>query len=286
MKTTPPEESFDAAAVFYDIDYRDREDVEFWSRHIPLWGRRILEGACGTGRILEAVKRADGDAVLQLSGFDLSAAMVRAARRRTGLDTLHRADLREFSGVFPGPFDCVVIPFNSLMHLTAPEDWEQTFREVRRVLVRGGILAFSLLNPTTEEWDSGDAWIEEKTIEVCSTDNGLMPPSDCSDSCERQLYGKWYRKRVADHEPGVVSISFAFLPAGETPSGEPPGEGRSGDAGLPRVHFTFPLRYAYPSEVLLLLDRAGFELVNLWGGWDECPADEDSETLIFVARAG
>ena len=49
---------------------------------------------------------------------------------------------------------------------------------------------------------------------------------------------------------------------------------------------TFVQRLYAASELRSLLYRAGFKSVELYGGWDERPYDQNAETLIAVGRKG
>ncbi len=276
------ESPFDLSAVFYDIDYRDRPDLAFWLKYGPGWGPSILELACGSGRVLSALKEGAGEGRLELAGIDVSRAMVERARRRTGLETIRQGDMRSFASVAPGPYDCVIVPFNSLMHLENAPDWRRTFDQVRTVLRRGGVFAFSVLNPASETWEDEAWWeVDERTVFV-SPDGTVAEGPEGGGRCVR--YRKWCRKRIVPDRTGLVQLSFAFLPDGESPGAEKEEDGLGPD-GLVRVRFTFPLRYVFPSEVMTLLSDAGFVLEHLWADWTERPPTDESEHMIFVARA-
>lgn len=90
------------------------EDVASLHGRSP--GGRVLEPACGSGRLVEALARRGW----RVTGFDRSASMLDFATRRTaGLaprPRLVRAELADFS--LPGPFDlahCLVSTFKYLL---------------------------------------------------------------------------------------------------------------------------------------------------------------------------
>ncbi|MFO0925474.1 MAG: class I SAM-dependent methyltransferase [Gemmataceae bacterium] len=109
--------------------------------------KRILDAACGDGRYSKFLMRqADPDAVL--TSFDLSAVMLRRARRRLGGDRVSHAvaDLTRLP--YPdGCFDAIVCGW-VLEHLPDPR---MGLRELARVLAPGG----KLLLMTTEDTFSG-----------------------------------------------------------------------------------------------------------------------------------
>ena len=103
-------------------------------------GRRILDAGCGSGPIAAALR----DRGAAVSGFDSSAGMLEAARRRLGPG----ADLRlaDLAGPLPfpdGAFDDVIAA--SVLHYL--EDWAGPLAELRRVLVSGGRLIAAVDHP-------------------------------------------------------------------------------------------------------------------------------------------
>lgn len=105
-----------------------------------LVGRRVLDVGCGSGPLTEALR--DRGAVV--TGFDLSAEMVRLARKRLGPD----ADLRVLDLAEPLPFDDGEFDdvFASLV-LHYLKDWSGPVAELRRVLRPGGRLLVSVNHP-------------------------------------------------------------------------------------------------------------------------------------------
>ncbi|MGN0062911.1 MAG: class I SAM-dependent methyltransferase [Nocardioides sp.] len=102
-------------------------------------GKRILDVGCGSGPTTAALLERGAD----VSGFDVSAAMVGIARRH-----LPDADLRVHDLAVPlpwqeGTFDAAVA---SLVLHYLP-DWSAPLAELRRVLVPGGRLVVSVNHP-------------------------------------------------------------------------------------------------------------------------------------------
>ena len=136
----------------YDLENADDPgfDVAFWTGVVErLRPRRVLELACGTGRLTvplagTGVEIVDG---FELVGVDSSPPFLRAAAARVdGLPvTLVEGDMR--APDVRGPFDLVVVPFNSLAYLVSPEDRAATFGAARALLADDGHFAFDLLAP-------------------------------------------------------------------------------------------------------------------------------------------
>jgi SAM-dependent methyltransferase len=103
-------------------------------------GRRILDAGCGSGPLAAALRDAGAD----VTGFDVSAAMVDLARERLGEDAdLHVADLGAPLPFADDEFDDVVASL--VLHYL--EDWSGPLAELHRVLKPGGRLLLSVNHP-------------------------------------------------------------------------------------------------------------------------------------------
>lgn len=102
-------------------------------------GEWALDAGCGTGFHLEALSRAGSRAV----GLDLSAGMLRVARRAAPRAWLAQADLDRPFPVRRNGFDVVISALVS-EHLKHPRRF---FREAFAALRRGGRLVFSAFHP-------------------------------------------------------------------------------------------------------------------------------------------
>jgi SAM-dependent methyltransferase len=102
---------------------------------------RVLELGCGGGRITRRlVTRAD-----QVTGIDISAAMVAECRRLFPGARFLQGDLRDLSGVGPGPWDVVVAGFNVLDVLDA-DDRARVLDALHGLIRPGGLLIMSSHN--------------------------------------------------------------------------------------------------------------------------------------------
>lgn len=103
-------------------------------------GRRILDAGCGSGPLTAALRDAGAD----VTGFDVSAAMVDLAHARLGEDAdLHVADLGAPLPFADDEFDDVVASL--VLHYL--EDWSGPLAELHRVLKPGGRLIVSVNHP-------------------------------------------------------------------------------------------------------------------------------------------
>jgi SAM-dependent methyltransferase len=259
-------EPFEDAAL-YDHEYRRRRaDVTFYRR---LARERLASGlpgplldlACGTGRVTVPLLR-DGHTVV---GLDRARPMLaRAASRllrlpaaRRARAQLVRADLRRFW--FRTKFALAICAFHSLQHLIDDRDLLRFLRCVRASLLDDGWLAFDVLPPDP-------VWIGRDPSRRWARTTFHHPVSG-----ERLVYTT---NHVYDPGRRALHMRLYFQPVDA--------EGRP--AGLERVQRLCHRQFD-PKEVGRLLDRAGFELLASFGGFDGRPlVDTDDEQHIYVAR--
>jgi SAM-dependent methyltransferase len=105
-----------------------------------------LELACGTGQLTVPIAGAG----LPITGLDLSAPMLAAARQRAAAANVSvdyvLGDMRNFD--LDRRFALIFIARNSLLHLHWTEDLLAAFAAIRRHLAPGGLLAFDIFNPS------------------------------------------------------------------------------------------------------------------------------------------
>src|SRR5262245_10978959 len=106
-------------------------------------GRRVLDLACGHGRISLPLARAGW----KVTGLDLSERSLRLARERAELEGLDvewvKSDMREPPG---GPFDAVVNVFTAFGYFENEAENQKVLDAVARVLVPGGLFLIDTLN--------------------------------------------------------------------------------------------------------------------------------------------
>jgi len=111
-------------------------------------GRRLLDLACGQGRVARELARRGA----RVTGVDLSAALVEQAREaeasgRLGIEYL-AADAGDDALFQTAAFDGVVCNFG----VSDIDDLDAALRTVRRVVRPGGFFAASLLHPCFPGW--------------------------------------------------------------------------------------------------------------------------------------
>ena len=134
--------------LYYDIVYDEdsAEEAAFieamFDRHIDRPDGRILEPACGTGRLMATL----GQRGFEVSGFDISEPMLAFARERlreAGVDgELKRAGLDDFR--FRKRFDLAHCLVSSFKYLLSEEAALEHLRRVAGALRPGGIYLLGL----------------------------------------------------------------------------------------------------------------------------------------------
>ncbi|MGC8839013.1 MAG: class I SAM-dependent methyltransferase [Anaerolineae bacterium] len=249
---------FARAVRFYDLDEgRFTEDLGLYTGFAERWGGPILELGCGTGRVL-AVLAAAGH---QVVGLDRSEAMLAAARERLarcGLLARTRlvpGDMRHFA--LEERFAWAFCAMNSLMHLTSLEDQLAALEAARRHLRPGGYLVLDLANP-----DPG--WLlepEEKVVRV-----GVLEDPETGSVVVRQV--------IQRADPLRQTLDLIYIYDEVDPGGT-----------VRRVLLPLRLRYLFPTEARLLLERAGFSVEAVYGSYDLDPFDATGDRMIFVCRS-
>ena len=137
---------YDAVADFYDAGFSDPRDpvlTALLDLLGPPQGRRVLDLACGHGRVAREVARL-GAAVI---GVDLSAALLDKARAQEDAEPLGiryvHADAASVPEVGDASVDAVACNFG----LADIDDLDGALATTRRVLTKGGLFVFSILHP-------------------------------------------------------------------------------------------------------------------------------------------
>ena len=248
---------YDIYARFYDLDHGDLDADLFMIQQLAARsGSPILELACGTGRVLLPLARQG----YQVTGVDLSAAMLDVARRKaaaerlTGRITLVHQDMRELA--LDGRFNLAFVAVNSFMHLLSTDDQLTALGRVRQHLNPGGLLLLDLFNP-----DLGRLLDFRGQVTL---DKVMLDP----DTSHRLM-----KSRTETVDLGQQIIHTTFIVDEIDAKGH-----------LQRTLFPFSVRYLFRYELELLLRHAGFEVEAIYGSYDLDDFSGDSDKMIAVAR--
>lgn len=229
----------------FDDDNPDGEDHD---RYLELVAREsagsVLDLECGTG-ILTVTLADDGRRVI---GVDPSARMIARARARDGGDRVEwmHGDSR---AIPPGRIDVALMTGNVAQHLIGGA-WPRTLRDLRRVVVEGGLLAFETRNPARRAWEE---WVAAGRT-VRDTRLGRIE--------------EWYDAR--ETSSGIVRITAHTVFAS------------SGD----HVVHEFDLAFRDRATLEWQLTAAGFAVEAVHGDWRGTPFSGEQSLIIVEARAG
>lgn len=152
---------------YYDIAFRSdtQREADFIEaacrKYCPFPARRLLEPACGTGRLVRELA-ARG---FRLTGFDLNTSVLDYLRRRLARRKLSarvfQGDMTDFR--LARPVDAAYCPVNTFRHLLTEDAARRHLECVAESLRPGGIyiLGLHLLPPDAAEED-GERWTERQ----------------------------------------------------------------------------------------------------------------------------
>ena len=259
---------YSTLARYYDLENADfTEDLDFW---LGLAAERehgdpVLELGCGTGRVLLHLARR-GHAVTGLDNAPEMLARLEAklaaARNMRGdvqhggvqlnAPTVIRADMKDFS--LSGQFKLAIMPYNTFMHLLTLEDQIAALTCIRRHLQPGAALALDMPNP-------GEAYAAQEqglTLERTFMDGERTVQQFSSVSVDRAMQ--------------LAHITWLYDSVGP-------------DGAVQRAIVPLMLRYTFPGEMRLLLEKCGFALAHLYGDYQRSPFADGSARMIVVATA-
>lgn len=237
-------------AELYDLVAPPDADMEhFYIRAAGGPGRRVLELACGSGRL--AIPLAESGAYV--TGGDLSETMLARARQlaaERGVDARFvTLDMRDFA--LGERFDAIVIGANSLMHLHTHDDFTRAFSTIRKHLEPEGRLFFDVFVPSAK---------------LLSLPAGERQPLG---SFTHSRLGTVTVEETVEYDP-VTQLSGAHW-YWSTPT-------------RPDFrHTSLELRLIYPQELPLLLSLGGLRLEERYGDFDRSPLAVQSWRQVCVA---
>jgi SAM-dependent methyltransferase len=249
-------DSYAALARFYDLENAEfTEDLPCWIDLARTLGGPVLELGCGSGRVMLQLAREGFD----VTGVDSSPAMLALARGRLARQKNLAAKItlveENFVRLRLGKtFPLILLPFNTLAHMVDPADARAALETVAAHLAPGGQAALVLPNPIPIYGDPPEGLVLERTFR----------------DEERGVTIQQFSSLRADRAAQLGHITWIYdeIDAAGT---------------VRRTIVPMTLRYFFPSELSLLMERTGLRLLHLWGDYGGAPFGEDSPVLIAVA---
>jgi SAM-dependent methyltransferase len=219
-------------------------------------GTRVLEVACGSGRVLVPLVRAGFEVV----GIDLSPHMLALARAKldaAGLDAdLREADMRTFQ-LPRADFDLAIVAVKSFAYLTEAADQLACLRSVHAHLRPGGLLAIDLLHPRLD-------WLAAPTGSMRDDLLRHVPEHGFTLSRVESVVATDLARQVRV----IRSIYETVDDAGHV---------------VEKRFVEWPYRWLHRFEAEHLLHRAGFEVEAVYGGYQTEPFTSESPAMLFLA---
>jgi SAM-dependent methyltransferase len=194
---TPAEETYDRLAPFYDELTREH-DYGVWTRHLErtalrfgVRDRRLLDAACGTGKsFVPFLERG-----YEVTGCDISRAMLALARAKAPQAELFTADVRELGEV--GEFDLITCLDDAVNYLTGELDLDLAFGALGRNLAVDGVLVFDLNTVSSYR----TTWARDATLE--SPELFLAWRGQADESFEPGALAELIVEAFSETSPGV-----------------------------------------------------------------------------------
>ena len=242
---------------FYDLENADFiDDLDFWVALAKESKGDVLEIGCGSGRVTQQIARAG----INITGIDNSEEMLTLAHAKLNRKPelaarakLINADMKNFD--LGQKFDLVIMPFNTFMHLTAQADQIAFLSCARRHLNNGGCLVLDITNPIPAYTDTNESLTLERTFRDDETDRTIQQ----------------FATTHVDRASQLAHILWQY-------------DALDVQGNIQRTLLPLELRYTFPGEMSLLLEKCGFKLTHLYGDYNESSFEDESERMIVFAE--
>ena len=237
-------------------------DKEWYTRKAQEYGGSVLELGAGTGRITIPIAQAG----VTIVGVDADQGMLAKLRRKLSQQpanvqkrvTIAEADMRRLE--LGQTFRFAIIPFRAFLHNLTTDDQLACLERVRAHLEPGGRLAFNVFHPSLEYMAQHTGplagvwrWVSTSAL----PDGGHILRSEATryDTVRRRVQSR-IRYEHFDTSGNLVRTFLHHL----------------------------ELAYLYPSDIHQLLERSGFEGVEISGDFTGRPFERDTDELVVEAK--
>jgi SAM-dependent methyltransferase len=248
----------------YDLENADDPafDLSYWTALLRERApRRVLDLGCGTGRLTLPLARLG--IASEIVALDRSAPFLERLRARladAGVQGVRVVEGDMRAPRVDGEFDLVMVSFNSLAYLIAREDRIACLRAIRELVGGEGALAFDLIAPRYD-------FLSEAT--------GACPPLRVdADHAAVDLGVTRFLRTYAD----------TYDPSTQTLRSTNRYEIFRADGRVERRIADLDWHIYFPEELDLLLDGAGFQVTDRFGGYDRSPWTRESRRYLWIAR--
>ena len=235
--------------VYYDLTYgRNLKDLPFYEDITKDFNGKVLEVACGSGRVyLELLK-----AGVDIYGIDQSEKMLGGLMNKAAALTLTPkvsvADMRNFN--LDDTFDMIIIPGRSFIHNIITDDQLATLKRCRKHLTDNGRLVMNLFYPNRD---------------VMATKYGRETIMEMGKPVEGMELVTW--SGFVNEPDQVIVTKMTWKQDGKVVS-----------------EFKSELAYIYKREFELLLRLAGFSSWQVYGGFDYQPFESINQEMVWIVN--
>ena len=224
-----------------------RDDVAFYVSEAKKTDGRILEVACGTGRIyLELLKEH-----LPVVGIDISEEMISTLKKKAqelGLKPkVYTADMRDFR--LEEKFALIIVPFRSFLYNLTTDDQLKALLNFKTHLMPGGRLILNFFYPDLEQMMSYGKESENLIV------------------MDRGRYALREKSFFVDEVNQIIETAAAIFKDKEL-----------------FWKGTYRMALIYKKEFELLLRLAGFGKWSVYGNFDQRPLTSYKQEMVWIVE--
>lgn len=248
---------YDAIAPFYDIEHAEfDEDLDMYRNFAELCGGKILELACGSGRLLLPLARAG----YTLSGVDTSAAMLEIARQtleKQGLSARCQLVQQDMCVLqLQEKYRLAMIALGSFGHVVTRARQQQALAAIRQHLSVGATFILDISNEDARYMEALSGQMLHQ---------GTWQRADGS-------YVTHFLSPASSTSRHLLELTHFY-------------EVHQQGGNVQRSVSQSSLYLFERSESELLLEQAGFRIKDVYGSYEFGPYQHDSARMIFIAEA-
>ena len=251
---------YEDTAFLYDYDTRDivQADIPFYLEYATKYPGKILELACGTGRV--AISLAKNG--FKTYGIDLSDSMLEQLELKLALEpenvksniAFDKFDISDFD--VGRSFSLVIIPFRSFQSLISEDSQRGCLKCVHKHLDMNGVFIVNAFKPYKR---LDESWVYPEMVQWETIDENTGS------------------KITKKHKGNKIDVSRQIIyPEMIYQITKPNGE-------LKEFRGQLELKYYYYDQLKGLLESEGFCIVDEYGYYDKSDINQGKE-MIFVCR--
>ena len=231
----------------YDKEYQFTEDTDFLLKELS--SGNVLEIGCGTGRILNALKKKRKD--LELSAIDIDNKAIRIAKKKTKIKNIFCASGENF--ISKKKFDSIFCMFNTFMYLNH-EQKINFLKKIKINLNKNGIFYLSIFNPSKKRINEEYSFYKfQKSIKLSNT---------VVDKFEYNMYDK--KKQVVDR---VFHYEYTLK-----------------SKILKRIQYKFKQYYLFKNQLVTIIKRNKFKILSIYGDYKKNKFNRNSKYIILKMK--